>query len=464
MSSRGVLYLVWGKLDQLLQRSIASLKEVHPDLPYHVERLSDESSYLDKVRMCELSPFDTTAYLDADTVVIGNLDFAFEKAEQHGVACCINEAPWARRYTESGLKGDAVEYNAGVVFFDKTHPKCQTFFSAWSGCANAIDSSSLFNTGEGLKRQPCNDQAGMAKAFEDTGIAPYVLPLNWNLRPMWHRAIVGNVKIWHDYQDPPESLLSHSRKTEHETTLDCVQFTNGADVPEEGEEPEPTLNIACAMSVPRLGFQDNFFSISEALTPLGIRPVHYDGVFWGQCLERVMVSQLEADWILSIDYDTVFRKSDVQKLISLAARSPDADAIAAVQLRRKSNELLMAIKQADGSLLPGVERETFSADLVEAHVAHFGLTLFRTSALKKMEHPWFLNVPDETGNWGEKKQDEDIYFWRKFRASGNRLFVAPRVPVGHMETLITWPDGNMEAIHQHPCDFWAQGKPVNTWR
>ncbi len=97
--NRGVLYLKWGEFDQLLERSIASLRKWHPDVPYHVHELPSDSTYLDKTLMYELSPFDTTAYLDCDTVVMGNLDYAFDRAERHGLACCINEVPWARRYT-----------------------------------------------------------------------------------------------------------------------------------------------------------------------------------------------------------------------------------------------------------------------------------------------------------------------------------------------------------------------------
>ena len=32
---------------------------------------------------------------------------------------------------------------------------------------------------------------------------PFVLPLNWNFRPIWHRSFFGPIKIWHDYSDPP---------------------------------------------------------------------------------------------------------------------------------------------------------------------------------------------------------------------------------------------------------------------
>lgn len=460
MISRGALYFIWGDLERLLERSIASLKKHHPDLPIHIERLPDESTYLDKVRMFEVSPFETTAYLDADTVILGNLDYAFEQAEQFGIACCVNESPWARRYDGLRDRGDMVEYNAGIVFFDKV--KSKPVFDAWAACCYTLNSSSRFHTPEGIKRQLCNDQAGMAKAIEDTGFNPKVLPHNWNFRPFWQRSYVGPLKIWHDYAEPPEHLVKHSEKNQDAVIFDTIYLSDTQEdpAPVEGKK----LNVACAMSTPRLGFLDNFYCITESLLPLGIRPLHYDGVFWGQCLERVMMEQLNADWILTVDYDTVFTKKDVEALISLAARSDFADAIAAVQLKRKTHDVLIAIKAEDGKLAPELSIESFKPDLLECHVAHFGLTMFRTSALKKMEHPWFMNVPDENGEWGEKKQDEDIYFWRKWRATGNTLYLANHVPVGHIESMITWPDSNMDASYQHPCDFWGDGKPKDVWK
>src|SRR4051794_26811284 len=94
----GVVYVVWGDVEQSLQRSIASLRAVHPELPVHVRRLSEGASLFDKSAMFDFTPFDHTLYLDADTIVLGRLDFGFESAARYGLACCINECPWARRY------------------------------------------------------------------------------------------------------------------------------------------------------------------------------------------------------------------------------------------------------------------------------------------------------------------------------------------------------------------------------
>src|SRR5262245_18278213 len=97
---RGVLYIVWGdQIEPMLNRSIASVHAHHPGMPIHVARAEPQSAGLQaKAKMGTASPFKTTLYLDADTVVLGNLDYGFERAEKFGLACCINECPWLRRY------------------------------------------------------------------------------------------------------------------------------------------------------------------------------------------------------------------------------------------------------------------------------------------------------------------------------------------------------------------------------
>src|ERR1051326_5641366 len=112
---RGVLYIKWGqKVDRTLQRSIQSLHAVHPELPVHVHEITAGGTFLDKAQMHQFTPFEQTLYLDVDTVVLGRLDFAFQRAEKFALACAICECPWARRY--AGLSGDLIEYNTGVLY------------------------------------------------------------------------------------------------------------------------------------------------------------------------------------------------------------------------------------------------------------------------------------------------------------------------------------------------------------
>ena len=193
MSQRGVVYMVWGReVDRPLARSIASVKAIHPELPIHVERIADDPvasrNLLKKAGLLDVSPFESTLFLDADTVVLGRLDHAFERAERHGLACAICECPWARRY--ASIAGDLVEYNTGVIFFTA---RARAVFEAWKRLVH-IDSSIKLSPTDRQMVMPFNDQAAFAKAIDETAFVPYVLPLNWNFRPKWHLAFFGPIK------------------------------------------------------------------------------------------------------------------------------------------------------------------------------------------------------------------------------------------------------------------------------
>jgi hypothetical protein len=213
MAQRGVLYMVWGdKVAPYLERSMASLREWHPELPIHVERITADGDpiqlLVQKARMLDVTPFAETLFLDADTVVLGRLDFGFERALRFSLACTINECPWARRFTDPRLSGDLIEYNSGVLFF--THA-ARPVFDAWAACATTLDSSVEWEERGHLHRMTHADQAGFARAIEDTATCPFVLPLNWNYRPWFHRAFFGPIRIWHDYGDVPEFIRQENR-------------------------------------------------------------------------------------------------------------------------------------------------------------------------------------------------------------------------------------------------------------
>lgn len=207
---RGILYLHWGDNRKILDRSIASLQAHHPELPVHVETLPATATLLDKAKMFNLSPFEETCFLDHDTVVLDRLDFGFSQARHHGLACCICENPWARRYGGLREQQNLIEYNTGVLFWFKHHPKQpERIFHEWSDEVRKLDSSIVFHGPDrALLRMPYNDQAAFAVAIEGWEHTPAVLPLNWNFRPAWHRSWWGPIVIWHDYSDPPVDLLT----------------------------------------------------------------------------------------------------------------------------------------------------------------------------------------------------------------------------------------------------------------
>lgn len=209
--NRGVLYIVWGnKAEQALNRSIASVKRHHPELSIHVHRL-DQGSLKSKVVMGSLSPFDTTLYLDADTVVLGDLNAGFKKAEWFGLACCICEAPWMRRYGHE--HGDMIEYNTGVIFWHKE--KAKPVMDLWPTEAEGPSKSSWTTFDNVVRGLAFDDQAGFARAVDKSGINPFVLPVNYNYRgDYFQRWAFSPIKVWHGYSEPPPHAQMISESTE----------------------------------------------------------------------------------------------------------------------------------------------------------------------------------------------------------------------------------------------------------
>lgn len=236
-----------------------------------------------------------------------------------------------------------------------------------------------------------------------------------------------------------------------------------------GWKVQPLLpaTARAVMSVPRLGFMDNFMSAVE-LAMLGIQPRAFQGAFWGQCMQRALLETLSEDdpeFILTLDYDSVFSANDVRDLVTLMRAHPEVDAIAPVQSRRGTKGTLFLLLDDDGEILSGeVPTAHFRKPLVRARTAHFGFTLFRASRLKGLPLPWFWSRPNREGHWEEDRIDDDIGFWHTWGEAGRNLWIAPRVVIGHLELMIRWPDEQLVAIAQEVAAYHKGGRPPQVWR
>jgi hypothetical protein len=233
-----------------------------------------------------------------------------------------------------------------------------------------------------------------------------------------------------------------------------------------GTKPhQPEIGVSAVMSVPRLGFMDNFFCAFEALPPLRVKLRRYSGAFWSQCIERVCEEALNDDHpdaVLTLDYDSIFTRRDAAMLMQLMCCHPEVDAIAAVQSGR-GKDLPLFTMRADGGNVAATPMETFASDLARVSTAHFGLTLIRADKLRSLPKPWFQDVPAPDGSWNEGRVDADINFWRKWESAGNSLYIANRVPIGHMELMVRWPGNDLRVVHQEVSDWRAAGKPKEAW-
>lgn len=213
---------------------------------------------------------------------------------------------------------------------------------------------------------------------------------------------------------------------------------------------EFTGSIRAIMSIPRFGCNDHWSAMHLALQPFGIGLETMQGVFWGQKMQMMMERALEdgIDWLLTIDYDSMFTQKEVRRLIEVVTFNPDIDAVACLQPRRLKDVPLLCLNSGAGLV-------TFDpAKLVKVDTAHFGLTLIRVSALKDLPKPWFKPTPDENGSWSETKIDDDIHFWKLWEKAGKTLYVDPQCRVGHLQMFVTEFDDAYDIVNTHVPEWW----------
>ncbi len=212
------------------------------------------------------------------------------------------------------------------------------------------------------------------------------------------------------------------------------------------------------LSTGRLGFTDNFncalVSLSTVGVPLDVRL----GLFWEQHIQNGINKRVRDgfEYILVLDYDTLFSPENVRDLLKLIINYPEADAICAVQMRRQPDTVLL---RELGEEKVGIKKADCSGELTPIHLGHFGLTVLRAARLVDLPKPWFLALPSSQGEWDDQRSDPDIYFWAKWRQYSRTLYQANKIRVGHLQLMATWPGKNFQPVHQYMNEYRSNGPP-----
>jgi hypothetical protein len=145
------------------------------------------------------------------------------------------------------------------------------------------------------------------------------------------------------------------------------------------------------------------------------------------------------------------------------------DALTGLQTKREDGRPMFTMLGQLENPPPGgdtkVPMEWFRHAVQEVDTAHFGLTVISTAALRRAKKPWFVETPAPDGTWNEGRRDSDIGFWANWRASGNRVFVTPRVAIGHGEFMVTWPGKDLRTpVYQCATEYCNTiEKPQTAW-
>jgi len=105
---------------------------------------------------------------------------------------------------------------------------------------------------------------------------------------------------------------------------------------------EKKIRIAALMTAPRHEPVWARSNIERALSQCGIPLAVSGGVFYGQCMQRMFNDSLKqnAEFILTVDFDSIFTRHHVDRLLGYIVNREDIDAITAVQPKRGSGTIL----------------------------------------------------------------------------------------------------------------------------
>lgn len=218
--------------------------------------------------------------------------------------------------------------------------------------------------------------------------------------------------------------------------------------------------IRACISTPRFGPLMHPRCYQRAFQQLGIEATSTCSCFWHQALSNLIEDDLakaDCEYVLTMDFDTIFCAADVLELYRLLVARPDVDAIFPLQSKRGCEDVLCSMPKQ-------VTTGDLTCHLLEANTGHFGLTLFRAESLRKFPKPWMVPEPNSKGSWRDGQRDADIDFWRRFKAAGFKYCLAPRIVVGHLEEVVKWPGKDLRPFYQAPGDYDENGIPAEVVR
>lgn len=173
---------------ELSAKTVEKCKALFTEINYLDEKIK---KYVIKIHAIKQSPFEQTLFLDGDTYVCGSVEPLFELLKHFDMGASLDNNSYhnypKEKYSPK-LKNVQIEYNTGVLLFNKKNKKTLDFIDLWLTVATELLSISYL------------DQL----SFRDTlirceNIKLSTIPNNWNFKGS-HSGMVtsGPIFIIHD--------------------------------------------------------------------------------------------------------------------------------------------------------------------------------------------------------------------------------------------------------------------------
>jgi hypothetical protein len=207
------------------------------------------------------------------------------------------------------------------------------------------------------------------------------------------------------------------------------------------------IKVVGVMTLPRYCLTLTRNHIDRAFNALGVSIRIKQGVFYGQCMQDLLLNCIDddVDYAVTIDFDSLFGSKHVKRLLEVCVANPHIDALASLQARRSMPYPLFTCY--------GQEAVQFEGAPLKVSTAHFGLTAIKIDSLKKCELPLFHGQPGPDGNYDEHRIDDDIWFWKQWAKAGNSVYVDSGCSIGHAEEMIAYYDKDGKHQFTYPNEF-----------
>jgi hypothetical protein len=219
---------------------------------------------------------------------------------------------------------------------------------------------------------------------------------------------------------------------------------------------EKHIKAAAIMTAARYECTAARNQIERSLRQLGIPLTVSGGVYYGQCMQK-MLEQLVAtdcDYAVTVDGDTLFTSAQLQRLLSIIEQEEQINAITGIQVRRSKLTMLGTVYDGQPAG-EDMQKVDWTGYPLKARTAHFGLTVIDLEKLRSVPKPWFAATPNSAGEWDGDKVDDDVHFWLQWEKAGNSVYIDPGVRLGHLEEMVAVFDEHMQAKHIYVTE-WAE--------
>lgn len=222
-------------------------------------------------------------------------------------------------------------------------------------------------------------------------------------------------------------------------------------------------DVICVQSLPRLTYSSNHASIAMTLPALGINLHVAGGAYWHHCISQAIrehMADTELKYVLTNDYDTPMRKEWVLELYDIMEANAWMDSLQGVQVRRETTELMYRVRISPTELRLPMQQDS-KEPLLKIATGHFGLTLFRISAFKRLSLPWMHEKPDEEGFWSERALHPDIAFWFNMEAAGCECYQDNRLLLPHSNEFLCYPTPDFSQTALQPAGMFEKYGPLD---